>query len=156
MTKPNFMANPVKTADSVKSKLAGDASNNKRHAKNLKKNLEQKPTITPKKRPARGRLLCLFPHRTAMVGTMLFFHQFIKNKRVLKMICIIFFTEMYDIAIKLPLTGVFKRDSISDTVVNDRDYLQRPKQPRSIKSYRVELTHELSVAEHLHIYYLFH
>ena len=56
---------------------------------------------------------------------------------------------------KLLLTGVFKRGSISDTVVNDRDYLQRPKHPRSIKSHRVELTYELSVAEHLHIYYMF-
>ena len=75
VTKPNFKANPVKTADAVNSKLAGDASNNKRNTKNLKKNLEQKLMITPKKRPARGRLLCLFPHRTAMVGTMLFFHR---------------------------------------------------------------------------------
>ena len=106
MTKPNFMANPVKTADTVNSKLAGDDSNDKRSTKNLKKNLEQKATITPKKRPARGRLLCLFPHRTAMVGTMLFF--------------------------------------------------QRPKHPRSIKSYRVELAYELSLAKHLHIYFLFH
>ena len=100
MTKPNFMANPVKTADTLHSKLAGDASNNKRDTKNLKKNLEQKQTITPKKRQARGRLLCLFPHRTAMVGTMLFFSSMHNQKLVMKMICIIFFTEMHDIAIK--------------------------------------------------------
>ena len=116
MTKPKFMANPVKTADTVNSKLADDVTNNKRNTQNLKKNLEQKATITPKKRPARGRLLCLFPHRTAMVGQCCFFIAAQTKTCDENDTYYIFLLKCMILHSKLLLTGLFKRGSISDTV----------------------------------------
>ena len=69
MTKPNFMTKTVNLADTVCSKPAGDTSNSKRQIKRVnEKNLEEKQTVTPKKRPARGRFICWFPHRYATFG----------------------------------------------------------------------------------------
>ena len=69
VTKPNFMTKTVNLADTVYSKPAGDTRNNKRQIKRMKeKNLEEKQTVTPKKRPARGRFICWFLHCTAAFG----------------------------------------------------------------------------------------
>ena len=66
MTEPNFMPKTVNSADTVNSNQAGGTNNNKRQTKRIKqKNLEEKRTVTPKKRPARGRFLCRFLYRTA-------------------------------------------------------------------------------------------
>ena len=69
VTKHNAMTKTVNLADTVYSKPAGDTSNNKRQIKRMKeKNLEEKQTVTPKKRPAKGRFIWWFLHCTAAFG----------------------------------------------------------------------------------------
>ena len=68
VTKPNFMVNAVKSAESGNPKPAVE-DNNKRQIKRVKdKKLDGNGSVTPKKRPARGRFICWFPHRDATFG----------------------------------------------------------------------------------------
>ena len=65
VNKPNFMVNAVKSAESGNPKPAVE-DNNKRQIKRVKdKKLDGNGSVTPKKRPARGRFICWFPHRYA-------------------------------------------------------------------------------------------
>ena len=62
------MVNAVKSAESGNPKPAVEG-NNKRQIKRVKdKNLDGNGSVTPKKRPARGKFLCWFLHRSATFG----------------------------------------------------------------------------------------
>ena len=73
VAKPNFMVNAVKSADSGNRKPAVE-DNDKRQIKRVKdKKLDGNRSVTPKKRPARGRFICWLPHRYATFGDNTFF-----------------------------------------------------------------------------------
>ena len=62
------MVNAVKSAESGNPKPAVE-NNNKREIKRVKdRKLDGNGSVTPKKRPARGRFICWFPHRYATFG----------------------------------------------------------------------------------------
>ena len=62
------MVNAVKSAESGNPKPAVE-NNNKREIKRVKdRKLDWNAAVTPKKRPARGKFLCWFPHRSATFG----------------------------------------------------------------------------------------
>ena len=68
VTKPNFMVDAVKSAEAGNQKPVVE-DNNKRQIKRVKdKKLDGNGSVTPKKRPARGRFICWFPHRYATFG----------------------------------------------------------------------------------------
>ena len=65
-SKPNFMAKSVNLAETVNPKPPDVTINKKRQIKRVKnKKLDGNGTVTPKKRPARGKFLCWFLHRSA-------------------------------------------------------------------------------------------
>ena len=68
------MVNALTSAESGNPKPAVE-NNNKREIKRGKdKKLDGNGSVTPKKRPARGRFICWFPHRDATFwGSTLFF-----------------------------------------------------------------------------------
>ena len=69
MSKPNFMAKSVNLAETVNPNPPDVTINNKRQIKRAKnKKLDGNGSVTPKKRPARGKFLCWFLHRSATFG----------------------------------------------------------------------------------------
>ena len=69
MSKPNFVAKSVNLAETVNPNPPDKKINNKRQIKRVKnKKLDENGSVTPKKRPARGKFLCWFLHRSATFG----------------------------------------------------------------------------------------
>ena len=69
VSKPNFMAKSVNLAETVNPNPPDVTINNKRQIKRVKiKKPDGNGSVTPKKRPARGKFLCWFPHRSATFG----------------------------------------------------------------------------------------
>ena len=69
MSKPNFMAKSANLAETVNPNPPNVTTNNKiqiRRAQNKK--LDGNGSVTPKKRPARGKFFCWFLHCSATFG----------------------------------------------------------------------------------------
>ena len=63
------MAKSVNLTETVNPNPPAVTINNKRQIKRVKiKKLDGNGAVTPKKRPARGRFICWFPHRYAKFG----------------------------------------------------------------------------------------
>ena len=66
MSKPNFMAKSVNLAETVNPNPPDVTIKQIKRVKNKK--LDGNGSVTPKKRPARGKFLCWFLHRSATFG----------------------------------------------------------------------------------------